>query len=78
MDQVSDSDQKLLEAVVGAEAVKDLIELDRLIQTKKLAGASATSVKLPEISDRQKRGTIHQVRNSLSGPKGHVRRMVCC
>lgn len=61
---VSESDRKILEELIGDVTVAQLIEQDELMQTKKQGGTNATAVKFPQIVDRQKRGTIHHVRDT--------------
>ena len=60
---VSDSDRKILQDMIGTAVADQLIELDESIQARKPSGA--TPVKFPQITDRQKRGAIHQVQDTL-------------
>ncbi|KAK1765748.1 pseudouridine synthase [Phialemonium atrogriseum] len=55
---VSDSDRKILQDMIGTAVADQLIELDESIQARKPSGT--TPVKFPQITDRQKRGAIHQ------------------
>jgi tRNA pseudouridine13 synthase len=58
---IDEADRVILEQLLGQEAVATLTQLDEAIQAKKTSNNKNMPLLLGIISDRQKRGSIHQV-----------------
>ncbi|EAQ89064.1 hypothetical protein CHGG_05683 [Chaetomium globosum CBS 148.51] len=57
---VSDDDRKALAELIGEATAQKLVELDESIQAKKLLSPEDRSIAFDAVTDRAKRGTIHQ------------------
>ncbi len=61
MKPIVEADRIILEQLLGQDAATRLVELDDAIQAKKPIDSKSPPLILGVISDRQKRGSIHQV-----------------
>lgn len=61
MMHIVEADRIILEQLLGQDAAAHLVDLDEAIQAKKAIDSMSLPLMLGVISDRQKRGSIHQV-----------------